>query len=313
MRLFCSFASGSFTFTLGGIAICAEKYETGTAVDSLHRRMIEMTMKRLLLVLAMILCLMPVLSLAEQPLASKELFPAEGENDKWGYVDQAGSFVIQPVFDHAFGFRGNYAEGVVFPDDYDGDRNPYFSKYSGIIDRNGVFVLEPVYSIDAGYDQDFYGGRDTGIWCITSGQMDADNQLEGWFDIESGYFSGLVWDGVWGWISDDRLIPVTDETFRSGYADRSTGELVIPCQYQCVDPSPFYGGIASVSLEEEEFDETGNRNASCYFLIDETGTEILLPKGLMTAWSWWLTKQMQAPLFRVKACCSVMRTCMETS
>ena len=41
-----------------------------------------MTMKRLMLVWVMILCLVQVLSLAEQAFASKELFPAEGENGK---------------------------------------------------------------------------------------------------------------------------------------------------------------------------------------------------------------------------------------
>lgn len=237
-------------------------------------------MKRLILVCVMILCLIPVMSLAEQTLASKEFFPEKGENGKWGYVDRDGLFVISPVFDHAFGFRGNYAEVVVFPDDYAGDRNPYYCGFSGIIDRNGVFVLEPVYCIDAGYDQMFFGGRDTGIWFIASGKEDSENQLEGWFDVESGYFSGLVWDGIWGWVSDSRLIPVIDETFRSGYADRRTGELVIPCLYESVDPSPFYGGIASVSLVEEESDEYGNPYVSNYFLIDETGTEISLPEGV---------------------------------
>ncbi len=237
-------------------------------------------MKRLIAVCVMILCLVPMLSLAEQNLASMELFPAESENGKWGYVNNEGSFVITPEFDHAFGFRGNYAEVVVFPDDYTGDRNPYYCGFSGIIDRDGVFVLEPVYSIDEGYDQMFFGGRDTGIWCITSGKMDVDNKLEGWFDIESGYFSGLVWNGVYGWVSDSPLIPVIDNTFRAGYANRNTGELVIPCQYQSVDPSLFYGGIASVSLEEAEFDDTGNRACSSYFLIDETGTEVSLPEGI---------------------------------
>ena len=231
-------------------------------------------MKRMMLVWVMILCLVPVLSLAEQGLASKELFPAEDDNGKWGYVNREGIFVIPPAFDHAFGFRRNYAEVVVFPDDYTGDRNPYYSGYSGIIDQNGVFVLEPVYGIDAGYDQMFYGGRDTGIWCITSGKVDWDNQLEGWFDIPSGYFSGLVWDGVYPWISESNLIPVIDETFSSGYADRTTGELVIPCQYESVDPSCFYGGVASVSF----VDELGN--ATGYFLIDETGEEISLPEGI---------------------------------
>ncbi len=237
-------------------------------------------MKRTVLLLLVILFMLPLSGWAEEHLASKEFIPAKGENDKWGYVNREGVFVIQPQFDHAFGFRGNYAEVVVFPEDYRGDRNPYGSGYSGIIDKDGQFVLEPVYSIDAGYDQMFYGGRDTGIWFIWAGKDDSDNELMGWFDIESGFFSGLVWSDVWGWVSDSRLIPVTDDTFRSGYVDRTTGELVIPCQYASVDPSCFYGGVASVSMEDEEFDDTGNRACTAYYLIDETGTEIPLPEGI---------------------------------
>ncbi len=231
-------------------------------------------MKRLI-VCVMILCLLPVLAPAEQEPASKALFPAEGEEGRWGYVNREGIFVIPPQFDYAFGFRGNYAEVVVFPDGYAGDRNPHYSGCSGLIDRNGVFVLEPVYDVDAGYDQMFYGGRDTGIWCITAGREDAGDQLEGWFDIGSGYFSGLVWQYVWGWVSDSRLIPVVDERFRSGYADRTTGELVIPCQYEWLDPSCFYGGVASVSMMNEDSD-----GGTACFLIDETGNTIPLPEGL---------------------------------
>ena len=264
-------------------------HKTGTILpqgkESIMRYEGEMIMKRRMLVCVMILCLVPVLSLADQNLASKELFPAEGDNGKWGYANREGSFVIPPQFDYAFGFRGNYAEVVVYPSEdavnrTTGDRNPYYSEYSGIIDRNGAFVLEPIYTIDPGYDQGFYGGRDTGIWCILSGYAEEGNRLVGWFDIESGYFSGLVWYEVWGWISDSRLIPVIDETYRAGYADRTTGELVIPCQYQSLDPSCFYGGIASVSLEEEEFGENGNRTCSAYFLIDESGEAIPLPEGI---------------------------------
>ena len=75
-------------------------------------------MKRLMLVWVMILCLLPLSASAEQGLASGELFPAEGENGKWGYVNLEGSFVIPPEFDYSFGFRGNYAEVVVFPEGF---------------------------------------------------------------------------------------------------------------------------------------------------------------------------------------------------
>ena len=237
-------------------------------------------MKRIILVFVTLLILIPMLSQAEQGIASKELFPSKGENGKWGYINCDGIFIIPPQYDYAFGFRGNYAEVVVFPEDYTGDRNPYYSGYSGLIDRDGHCVLEPVYSIDAGYDNMFFGGLNTGIWCIISGKNDKTNRLEGWFDIQSGYFSGLVWNSVWPWVSESILIPVIDDTFRAGYANRTTGELVIPCLYEPVDPSPFYGGVASVCRVDEEYDDTGNRECSDYFLIDETGTEIPLPKGI---------------------------------
>ena len=143
-------------------------------------------MKRLIPILAMmILCLWPLLSMAEGE-ASGGLFPAEDENGKWGYVNEDGEFVIPAQFDHAFGFRGGYAEIVVFPEEYTGDRSPYFCGYSGLIDREGRIVLDPVWSIDAGYDEEFYGGLDSGIWIVMAGADDRDNDMEGWFDIGSG-------------------------------------------------------------------------------------------------------------------------------
>ena len=65
-------------------------------------------MKRLIAVCVMILCLVPMLSLAEQNLASMELFPTESENGKWGYVNNEGSFVITPEMFVEFAFGENY-------------------------------------------------------------------------------------------------------------------------------------------------------------------------------------------------------------
>ena len=39
-------------------------------------------------------------------------------------------------------------------------------------------------------------------------------------------------------------------------------------------------GVASVSMVDEEYDETGNRSRSAYHLIDETGSIIPLPEGI---------------------------------
>ncbi len=65
-------------------------------------------MKRLMLVWVMILCLVPLGAWAEEE-TSEPLFPAMGENEKWGYINRSGEFVIAPQFDYAQEFRGNYA------------------------------------------------------------------------------------------------------------------------------------------------------------------------------------------------------------
>ena len=130
---------------------------------------------------------------------------------------------------------------------------------------------------------DYYGGKDTGIWYVTGLRdlvRDEDEEsvlpdnFAGFFDIPSGCFSGLKWTGIWPWISDSRLIPVSDGHFCAGYADRATGDLVIPCRYYSVDPSCFHGGVASVSL----IDEMGN--PAGFYLIDEAGGTIPLPEGI---------------------------------
>ena len=250
-------------------------------------------MKRLLLVCVVIMCLVPVGGWAESSVTEVEpLFPACGENGKWGYINREGDFLIQPQFDGASDFRGNYAVIAVYPDGFTLTEETDWASIpdcEGVIDRNGSIVLQPTYSFDAGYDGRFYGGKDTGIWYVTRWRdlVWDENEEEslqenrvGFFDIPSGCFSGLNWRDIWPWVSDSRLVPVIDDTFRSGYADRTTGEMVIPCQYEATDPSCFYGGVASVFAIDEDYDETGNRGRSACYLIDETGTEIPLPDGI---------------------------------
>ena len=65
------------------------------------------------------------------------LYPAWKYDDnyekRWGYLDNTGKFVIKPKFDIAEDFHNN-GFAVVWQDGY-----------QGIIDRNGEYLLEPVY------------------------------------------------------------------------------------------------------------------------------------------------------------------------
>ena len=239
-------------------------------------------MKRMMLC-AMMMMILWVTASAEDNVLIPALDPESG---KCGYQDAQGVFVIAPQFDSVSAFRGDYAVVSVSKPRSGQDADRLFKDEDGIIDREGRFVLAPDYYITAGYDGMFFGGKDTGIWYITQYEHDVwgtdengeevllSGALDGFFDIPSGMFSGLKWAGIWPWVSDSRLIPVIDENLLAGYADRTTGELVIPYRYFAVDPGNFYGGVAAVAYENEDGDPED------FFLINEAGAEIPLPAGI---------------------------------
>lgn len=240
-------------------------------------------MKRLWFWTLLCLLLLPISARMESG-AEGALFPAKGENGQWGYIDVSGAWVIPPQYDTAGDFRGNYAVIGVFPEGFvpTEDTTEYPDCW-GVIDRQGNMVLPPEYAFDAGYDGFFYGGYDTGIWYVTrwrdliwdeNEEEALQENLVGFFDIPSGCFSGLKWHNIGHWCSDSRLIAVMDREKGAGYADRTTGELVIPYQYFDSDCGNFYEGIAAAA----HFNEDGNPGD--FFLIDETGREIPLPAGI---------------------------------
>ncbi len=238
-------------------------------------------MKKLLCTALALLALLPLLALAE----GDALFPARDDaTGKMGYIDRTGQWVIPPRFDGAGDFRGDYAQVAVYPPDAESAKDR--EDCDGIIDRTGAFVLPPEYHLDSGQSGDYFGGRDTGIWLVRRygdilyGEDETGRRTvlswgkTGFFDIPSGCFSGLKWRSVWHWASDSRLIPVTDDEGWAGYADRSTGELAIPCQYYSIDPASFCEGVAVVAYMDQEY------MPSDFFMIDEAGARIPLPENL---------------------------------
>ena len=225
-------------------------------------------MKKWLLILLALL--MPVVALGE------DLYPAKADNGLWGYINAEAEWVIAPQFDGASGFRGEYAAAWMISDDVDWNE---WSGYDwldydcmGVIDRTGNWVLLPEYSLTSGQSGDWFGGKDEGIWLVNQWES---SDLMGFFDIPSGTFSGLKWHEVWHWCSDSRLIPVVEsETYLAGYADRSTGEVVIPHLYYSVDPANFNDGVATVAQSDED-----SMEITPWHLINEQGEMIPLPEG----------------------------------
>ena len=217
-----------------------------------------------------LLCLLILLGCAS---AEGYLYAAKGDNGLWGHIDETGNWVIPPKFDDASDFRGNYAWIQ------QGDRE-------GFANRDGeiVLLLDENVEADSGYDGFYYGGRETGIWLLykeATGKNSLGTEcLEGFFDVQSGVYSGLKWwtEGIW--CSDSRLIPVADENWKWGYVSRDTGELVIPAKYDSDNMgSNFYDGYAVVTF----LDEDDDYNIVQTLLLDETGKEYPLPEGINAA------------------------------
>lgn len=208
-----------------------------------------------------LLCLLMLLGCAS---AEGYLYSAKGDNGLWGHIDETGNWVIPPKFDDASDFRGNYAWIQ------QGDRE-------GFANRDGEIVLlldEDVY-VDSGYDGFYYGGRETGIWLIEGKTEFGAEWVDGFFDVQSGVYSGLKWQQVRIWCSDSRLIPVADENWKWGYVSRDTGEMVIPAKYDSDNMgSNFYDGYAVVTVCDDDY------NIVQTLLLDETGKEYALPEGI---------------------------------
>ena len=222
---------------------------------------------------ALIICLL-ILGLAAAAKAEKEpLFPAYDEmSGKWGYINQKAEFVIPPQFDFAGIFRGDYAAAAPAADRSDASGFADTWGCQGIIDRRGSWVVEPAYVVDDGYDGWTYGGLNMGHYFIwkSSGQRAEDEELKtGFFDVRSGFFSGLISDAEIDFRSSSRLVPVLLD-HQDCYMDRTNGriEIILPDDLRCditSTRSEFSNGFAMVLKEDEEDD-------SIPVMIDEQGS-----------------------------------------
>ncbi len=200
------------------------------------------------------------------------LYPIR-ENGKWGYMNYRGETVLEPQWASAGAFRGaGYAVAVKWMDD-EAEESIYLD---GIIDRTGAYVVKPEYLCSEGQDGYYFGGKDTGvIW------LDCENEPDGFFDVASGCFSGKMNNTYFCWVNGERLITVLSPYEESewwncvGFADRTTGKLVIPYQYAMVEGTHFDEGFAYV----ERYDP--KTEILTPLIINEQNEALPLPKGII--------------------------------
>ncbi len=228
-------------------------------------------MKRLILICLMILFLASSIAIAEPDENTYDTwFAARDENGLYGYINRQGEWMIVPqyVFADTY-FTGDYIRV--------GMDNIGVGKRQGVIDRQGNWILPPEYEL---YPMDYMGDNENpgeGLLAVTP--TDGSSNLpQGYFDLETGFFSGLKWYCIFPRYTDSPLIAVfPDKMGSAGYANRWTGELVLPALYESVDPQLFYQGLVLTAYEDEEQYENG---LSDCFLMDETGTVIPFPDGI---------------------------------
>lgn len=222
-------------------------------------------MKRCFIVFLLLIYLLPCLAWAEE---GKPLYAVKDKNGLWGYIDCKGNLVIPGTFTWAEDFRGDYALARLIPDGEPVTEYGFF----GVIDSSGRWVLPPEYYeiLSISDSGNYAGGRDTGVYLVVNGWQEGSKA--GFFDIPSGFFSGLVYDDVeleWTNDMDAELICVEVDDLK-GFVRRATGETVIPCQ---LDPLYRYGfdGDYCAALPADADDP------DAWVLFDRQGNQVPLP------------------------------------
>ncbi|MCQ2152629.1 MAG: WG repeat-containing protein [Bacteroidales bacterium] len=222
-----------------------------------------MTMKRLMLVWVMILCLVLLGARAEEENASA-LYPIR-ESGLWGYMNRAGDVVIEPHWDWA----GDFSGPVAIVAENGDDRQAVY----GVINTDGEFVVPAMYAQIEDYG-DFLIIFEVGD--------NPDGDLVGWYDKSSGYFQEPVYQEIDDTPTDSDLILVTlsidgeqgDLVIHSAYCRRDTGEIAFLFDYvgEPYTLGTFHKGYAYWLIE--------NADGFDAFLLNTDGARVTFPSGI---------------------------------
>ena len=145
-------------------------------------------------------------------------------------------------------------------------------------------MLQPRYFVDGGYDGWYYGGLDMGYYQIWEYPYDENEEPKfDFFDVPTGYFSGVIFDDEMIFWNGSRLVPVT-LSGRICYVDRHSGELAfflpdgLDTNFGDGVESEFVDGFTTVCADEEEWEGIMSCNGT--FIISDRG-EVLDLSGII--------------------------------
>lgn len=106
-----------------------------------------------------------------------------------------------------------------------------------------------------------------------------ENGKVGFFDKESGFMQLPYYDEVFDFYCEDSRYPIlVGLDHRYGYVDRSTGQVVIPLQYEgYTSCSEFHNGFALIAASVIHHDGSESND---FILIDTEGNQVVFPDGI---------------------------------
>ncbi len=200
------------------------------------------------------------------PLAAAEDIILYEENDLWGYEDKDGIPVTEAKWNDAHDFS-RYAAFVSY--DRESDRNQETRSLDGLIDRDGNYILWPVYDIE----------EEAYIYRVFLN--DYDERLVGYFDKDSGFYQEPVYERIldsfpyYQHYPKSSLIAAKQNGYW-GFLFRENGEVAVPFVYEDV-MATFSSGFAFVCILPDGGNPMDITNW-CY--IDESGERLSFESGV---------------------------------
>jgi WG containing repeat len=168
------------------------------------------------------------------PRFKEGLAPVFGADEKTGFIDTSGQWVIDPVFSSAGNFDEGMAWAMIRKDD---DQAEYgFTIQGGFIDKKGEYLIDPVYDFcwdfSEGYATCWYRSEDKmkKIWKV----IDRNGEV---------LLSNLPYRNVGSFRNG--LLPIQDEDMKWGFMN-TKGEVVIPPRFAGINH--FKNGLARMEV-----------------------------------------------------------------
>jgi hypothetical protein len=167
------------------------------------------------------------------------------KDDKWGYIDHNGTYVINPQFQKAYAFSDGLALVQLSDDKY------------GYINKKGKYVIDPIY------ESGTYFNDGLAFVVIEDGYPVAiDKKGKTKFEFKDAKMAYAFQEGMAQFAVKDK------SEYKYGYVDK-TGKVKITVQF--AEAGMFREGLAVIAME-------GKNDRPNYGFIDKTGKIVIQPQ-----------------------------------